>query len=197
MNTFSKKAFSIGIILIGAVVIYNFSLQLPNTNDPTQTVDIKAVEKAEEVSIISTLEGEKNVSTSKESLQSEKLKEQVEILKKEQFQNKIDNTKKNIPTKAILQQLPEEKVHFTPDEIRTAAVQIGELAQSIHDDPSLRPQGVRFYKECAESSDHPTSIRASCLKNYDDLINLDPKLGPSLDNSPKISEQVVKLRNLL
>jgi hypothetical protein len=109
------------------------------------------------------------------------------------FRQMAEEAKKSIPLKKDLQSMTAKEVHMTPASIQVAAIKIGELAQAIHDDPRLAPEGLSFYRECAESDDYPNSVRASCLVNHGDLLKSSNLKAQSLEQDPKIPSHVREL----
>jgi hypothetical protein len=84
----------------------------------------------------------------------------------ETFQQLAEKTWSTIPKLADLQKLSKEELHGTPKPIKAAALALGDLAQSIADHPEQKQDGYLFYEKCTEEKTFPTSVRATCLKNY-------------------------------
>jgi hypothetical protein len=71
-----------------------------------------------------------------------------------------------IPTRADLQKLDPESVHFTPQAVIAASLEIGKVAELLSVHPELSAKGLSFYKECAEQESAAESVRASCLAEF-------------------------------
>ena len=114
---------------------------------------------------------------------------QVSELLHQQFSDLSQEVFKSIPTKAQLAKLPSEEVHYTPQVIFTASVELGKIAQMVSDNPGLAGDGLRFYKECAENEASPNSLRASCVAEFQ---RLSKSSGVSSD-APQVPQYVSDL----
>lgn len=114
-----------------------------------------------------------------------------------QFCQLVEAAQSNMPKKKDLQALPDEQVHYTPELIQRAALSVGQIAQAIADNKELVPEGLKFYRDCAEFEDSPNSIRASCYFNHEELIKKFNLKDPSLENDSKISDRVRALAKKL
>jgi type IV secretory pathway VirB10-like protein len=107
----------------------------------------------------------------------------------QQFLDLSQEVFKSIPTKSQLAKLPPEEVHYTPQVMFTASVELGKIAQMVSDHPGLASDGLKFYKECAENEESPTSLRASC---YAEFQRLSKSSGVSSD-APQVPQSVSDL----
>jgi hypothetical protein len=110
-----------------------------------------------------------------------------------QFREKAEQTMQGLPTQADLQKLSPAQVHYTPEIIKKAALDVADLAQNIDDNPKLAPQGLQFYRKCAEKADAPKSVRANCYAEHEDLLNKSGLGDESLEKDEKISDDIKAL----
>jgi len=78
------------------------------------------------------------------------------------FETLLNQVARDLPHADALKSLDADTAHHAPIAITRAAAMLGDVAQAVHDDPSLAPRAFTFYRQCAEG-DHPNTIRAFCL----------------------------------
>lgn len=89
----------------------------------------------------------------------------AEKISERDFERLAAKTLRSLPDKKQLQKLTEEEAHQTPRAIKEAGVELGRIAQVLHDQPEMAAQGLRFYDVCLKRESVPTSIRALCFSN--------------------------------
>ncbi len=113
--------------------------------------------------------------------------------RRRQFLELTQKVESSFPTQKELQQLTDHQAHYTPEVIHKSAAGLGEIAQALADNKDLSADGIRFYRECAENEAHPSSLRATCFVNHEELLKKNPSLGESLAKDAKIADQVKDL----
>lgn len=78
------------------------------------------------------------------------------------FKQQLEVTLKKLPTKASLQALTAEEAHSTPQVLKSAAFEIGQIQSKLKSNPELKAEAFQFYKSCAEKSDLASQVRALC-----------------------------------
>jgi hypothetical protein len=106
-----------------------------------------------------------------------------------EFHELAETTLEHLPKVSDLRKLSAEEVHHTPQIVTQASLQIGKIAQAIHDHPELAEDGASFYRQCATQSDGATSIRALCFAQF---RNLETHLGKEVDTSG-VTEAILNL----
>lgn len=86
-----------------------------------------------------------------------------------EFRELTQKTLAELPTTASLHKLKPEEVHETPTLITAAGGALGRIAQIVHDDPSLKNEGLSFYESCYTKDDLPAQIRALCVADHRNL----------------------------
>lgn len=105
-----------------------------------------------------------------------------------EFERLLDRTYRELPTLEEIQRLPEEDAHDYPEPVARAGAALGDIAQAVEVEPSLKPQATGFYVQCARDGALVTPVRALC---YSHVIG-DPK-APSEETLPS---EVVRLAKL-
>ncbi len=113
------------------------------------------------------------------------------------FGQLIEDFKSSAPTQADLQKLTAQQVHYTPEVIFKSALRLGDIAQAIADHKDLAAAGLKFYRECAENSASPNSLRASCYVRHEKLIESSGLIEPSLSKDSQVSDHVKSLAQKL
>lgn len=93
---------------------------------------------------------------------------------------------KKLPTFKDAQNLTAKEAHGHPRLVTEAAAEMGEIAERLERDPSLRPQGLGFYQACALNPELFRSVRAVCFNRaqllhaelHQDIWNFDPTKIP-------------------
>jgi hypothetical protein len=93
-----------------------------------------------------------------------------------QFREFLKTTLKTLPTEKNIPN--DEHLHHRPEAVANAAVPLGQLARLLTDNSLLIPDGIKFYRACAEKSELLTSVRALCLRNW---IDWSKKIGMNTD----------------
>lgn len=108
-----------------------------------------------------------------------------------EFEKMADGILKSLPKISELQKLKGEAVHSTPEIVSRAGVEVGQIAQAIHDNTKLSDDGIRFYRECATQNGGVSSVRALC---YAQLRNLETHLGREVEKDlvPEAIEKLAK-----
>ena len=125
------------------------------------------------------------------------LPQETNNTEKTNFQKLIDEVKADLPKQSALRQLNSEQTHYVPEVIQKAALRIGDIAQAIADNKRLTAEGFIFYQDCAENSELPESIRATCVVNHETLLKSSGASVNSLTTDPKISENIISLAKKL
>ena len=156
----------LGIILVLGALGLSISFWLKSGHDEHAT----APEVLNPLVTTSSHDSTSNESTSAPSAASgpglvanegEEVRQDFSNLRQEVFQS--------MPTKEQLAKLSGEEVHFTPQVMLKAAVELGKIAQAVADHPGLAPEALEFYKQCAEKEISPNSLRASCYAEFEKL----------------------------
>jgi hypothetical protein len=153
-------------------------------NKPIQTIpDVAPLSEPRQVAI---------KKSEQKQIPPQVLQNSVELQKRE-FLILRDKALQSIPTVQELRKLTKEQLHFTPESVLNAGLEIGTAAEYIDKHPELSDDGLDFYEKCATGVNHPTSIRASC---YFDFNRLAKKVG-SRRASPQVPEHVRNLAEKL
>jgi hypothetical protein len=60
----------------------------------------------------------------------------------------------------------ETDFHRTPSTLLAVTPQLGRISDTLRADPNQIPNGLRFYKDCANETEIHIAIRALCLRDY-------------------------------
>lgn len=90
----------------------------------------------------------------------------------EEFALFLEETARKLPTFADARGLNAREAHGHPAILNAAAAELGELAERIERDPSLRPQALGFYQACALNAELFRAVRALCF-NRAQLLHAD------------------------
>jgi len=86
-----------------------------------------------------------------------------------EFRNLTKKTLAGLPTLESLHALDASQVHETPTIMMAAGNSLGQIAQIVHDDPSLKNEGLSFYETCYVKENLPPQIRALCVADHRNL----------------------------
>jgi hypothetical protein len=113
------------------------------------------------------------------------------ILSGGEFNKLSEQVLAGLPKVSDLQKLKGEEAHHTPMIVSQAGIQVGRIAQAVHDNPALSEDGVQFYKKCATQGDGASSVRALCFAQ---LRNLETHLGRTVetDGVPESVQQLAQ-----
>lgn len=103
-----------------------------------------------------------------------------------EFAQFLRETAQKLPTKDQAKGLDARDTHGHPAILTQAAAEFGEIAERLERDPSLRPQGLEFYQQCALNAELFRSVRALCFNRaqllhadlYADIWHYDPAQIP-------------------
>lgn len=112
---------------------------------------------------------------------------------KKKFLELAENVFQRLPTEEDLQKLSSDEVHFTPQKILEAGVELGRIAELLEQSPGLASEALLFYKKCTLENRFPVSIRALCYSHWRDL---DPE-GPQSYDQTSLSGQIRSLADQL
>lgn len=108
-----------------------------------------------------------------------------------EFKQLAEKTLASLPTNEDLQRLKAEELHSTPAPIVAAARSLSQVTKLLHAHPELAPEGLKFYRECAERASAPDSVRALCFAN---LRNLSQAAGqPDAFRAAEYPERIRRL----
>lgn len=104
-----------------------------------------------------------------------------------EFRGYLHKLHDSLPAKDKLPALKAEEVHGTPKVVVQAGIELGKVAEKIQEMPSLRPDALEFYKDCALDPQVFRSIRALCFSRaqllnvelFQDIWDFDPKRIPN------------------
>lgn len=85
------------------------------------------------------------------------------------FQQRLDEIAASLPRTSELRALSEEEVHHTPPVLLEAGEKVGEVAEALAANPALKPQAIRFYRDCAKGNETASSVRALCFYHWEKL----------------------------
>ena len=107
----------------------------------------------------------------------------------DRFSALTQRTLKSLVTQQDLRKLSEAELHTTPRVLLMSGLALGKIAEAIAQDPSLVPQAIEFYTDCAVSGDIAQTVRALCLARYQHHSG---KSVPAVASS-RIPESVIQL----
>lgn len=129
-------------------------------------------------------------STYAETNQKPRIKQAIIVSADESLNNSIERLSKSMPSKKQLQKLGEHESHHMPASIAELSIELGNIKQLIHDNPSdgqVIGKAIAFYRTCSAQTSWPTSVRALCLANLHEVA------GESLDSAPVELYRLAKL----
>lgn len=111
---------------------------------------------------------------------------EAQQISQREFVEFLAEVSERLPKRAQVKNLSPQEVHGRPEILKAAAVDLGEIAQRLERDPSLRPAALEFYKDCALDGEVFRSIRALCFNRaqllsvdlHQDVWDFDPKAIP-------------------
>lgn len=90
-------------------------------------------------------------------------------LTKAEFHDLTSAAQKSLPRREAFRKISMKEAHGTPSLMQDAGTILGQIAQALHDNPSLSDEASDFYQTCLARSDLPDQIRALCLANHRSL----------------------------
>jgi len=129
-------------------------------------------------------------STFAESEGKARIKQAIIVSADESLKNSIEKLTTSMPSKKQLRQLGEQELHHMPASIAELSLELGNIKQLIHDNPSdgqIIGKAIAFYRTCSAQTSWPTSVRALCLANLHEVA------GESLDSAPVELYRLAKL----
>ncbi len=85
------------------------------------------------------------------------------------FSQLTEKVQAELPRTEELRRLSAEDAHGMPLQLREAGRRLGEVSQALHANPALVDEGLKFYRQCAQRSEIPDSLRALCFANLRNL----------------------------
>ncbi|NUN04342.1 MAG: hypothetical protein HUU57_01155 [Bdellovibrio sp.] len=86
-----------------------------------------------------------------------------------EFSELTKTAQKKLPTLQDFKKLKPKEAHTTPLLIQQAGVELGKIAQALHDNPNFASEAVIFYRDCFSRINLPDQIRGLCLANHRNL----------------------------
>jgi hypothetical protein len=113
---------------------------------------------------------------------------------KKDFAEFLSASQKRLPTKKQAQKLTAKEVHGHPAILNESAVDFGELAEKIEKTPSLKPQALDYYQNCAMDAELFSSVRALCF-NRAQRLSVELHKDIWAYDEKKISKDIIELAN--
>ena len=152
----NKKSLLIiaALILMGGAAYLLLSAKSPQTVVITESpIKNHQLEKKSEIP-----DSEKKTTNPTPALPAEIIAPQVD----KELQQELTAAMEDLPTNTVIQDLPAEETHHTPEPIIKAGKLIGSILQKAESMPERRQQTLRFCVSCAENEELVDSVRALC-----------------------------------
>jgi len=200
----SKTKISLGVLALLILGFFLYQSRVSKTDHkadaPLSQSDTDTQSQVTQPQVGSELQSEpQSEAQPSESLEDEitedlkKREQNQQSDEKKEFVQLLDEVKSDLPTKEQLKQLEAKDVHQTPEIVLKGAVGVGRVAQALSDNPTLVPEGLQFYRECAENENNAVAIRAECFSSHEELLKKHKLKVESLEKSPRINERIKRL----
>lgn len=182
----NKKQLTILIItalILGAVIF----LQKPS---PSTSEETTTTERNEEKSSSLPTRTVDSPATKNSASLNEDQKKRLEEIREE-----LSEAKSELTTIEEIKELSEDEIHHTPTILVESGKLIGRLISKAEAEPLRREETLKFFLGCAENSELPESLRATCWKS---TMNLIPKWKVFIPiSNAKVSDEVKELATRL